>query len=142
MTVLDIMSSNAESLTRDNRIWSTQQFLREQSISILAVQETHLTDQDVENFKRLIPDVHICVNNGTQRERGVAIFCTSDVNMEEINQSDFFNTVPGLADIEPGRLVIARITNEDVEFILINVYAPNDSPGRSELFISLTALIE
>ena len=91
--MLDIMSSNAGSLTRENRIWSVQRFLREQSINILAVQETHLNDQDVTTFKRITPDVQILANNGAQGERGVAIFCTPNIEMEEIKLADFFNTV-------------------------------------------------
>ena len=139
--MLDIISSNAGSLTRENRIWSVQRFLREQSINILAVQETHLSDQNVITCKRITPDVQILANNGAQGERGVAIFCTPNIDIEEIKLADFFNTVPGLANIEPGRLLAARITLEDVELTILNVYAPNNARNRRDLFCTLAALI-
>jgi hypothetical protein len=54
MTVLEIMSSNAGSLIKDNRLWRIQQFFRKQSVNILAVQETHLTAESVDSFRSLI----------------------------------------------------------------------------------------
>jgi exonuclease III len=134
MIVLDIMSSNAGSLIRDNRIWGIQRFLQEQCINILAIQETHLKDQDVENFNRYFPDIQTVVSNGINGERGVAIFCDTNINMQSIDISGFVNTVPGLVNLEPGRLAVASLANNDLAFTLINAYAPNN-PQHTESFL-------
>jgi hypothetical protein len=81
------------------------------------------------------------VNNGTQNERGVAIFCSSNVNIEKLNLDQFLTTIPDLNNIESGRLLAAKIVTEDLECTLFNVYAPNEAQSRQVLLRAMKSLI-
>jgi hypothetical protein len=63
------------------------------------------------------------------------------MKVKEINLTGFFNTVPGLANLESSRLTVARITTEEVVFTMLNIYAPNNAQSCRGLFRTLTALI-
>ena len=85
--------------------------------------------------------MHIVANNGTQNERGVAIFCNSNVNIEKLNLDQFLATTPGLNNVESGRLLVARITTEDLECTIFNVYTLNEAHGRRVLLKAMESLI-
>jgi exonuclease III len=139
--MLDIISSNAGLLIRNSRIWSIQHFLREQSVNILVIQETHLNNQNVVNFKRIISDVQVIVNNSIQSKHRVTIFCTLNIKVEEINLTGFFNTISELTNLESKRLITIRITTENVAFTMLNVYAFNNAQSHRDLFKTLMTLI-
>src|SRR5688572_1958243 len=124
--LLDIMSSNTGSLTVNGRLWGIQRFLREHKLDVLTVQETHLTDEDVLTFKRILPDFSILANNGNQAERGVALFCAPETTLEEVPLANLYGQVPELLNIDSGRLIVARVTKDNFKTTVINVYAPNN----------------
>jgi hypothetical protein len=93
------------------------------------------------NFKRIIPDMQIIMNNSTQNKQGIIIFCTPNIEVEEINLTSFFSTIPELANLESGRLIAARITTKNVAFNMLNVYASNNAQSCRGLFRTLITLI-
>src|SRR4029079_7696943 len=97
-----------------------------------------MMDQDVASLIRRSPDVNIIVDNGTQAERGVAIFSTPEVTLSKINLDQYVNIIPDLLNIDSGRLLVASLATEDFQAIIINVYAPNNSPDRRNFFSTIT----
>jgi hypothetical protein len=85
--------------------------------------------------------MQIIVNNSMQGECRVAIFCTSNMEVKEINLTGFFNTVPKLTNLKSERLTAAKITTENVAFTMLNVYASNNAQSRRGLFRTLMTLI-
>lgn len=104
------------------------QIMRENNIGVLAVQETHLTDELAEQFANLFgnnftlfhsPDPH------TSNARGVAII----LNKKLINPANVNVTV-----IIPGRALTANIPwHEDNNLNILVVYLPN-APGDIKNF--------
>jgi exonuclease III len=141
MLSLDIMSSNAGSLSVNNRIWGIQHFMREQAVDILAVQETHLSTTVTNSFTNPGQDITLLAANGTSSERGVAIFFNSSVEAEEVPIMPLTEQIPELNEIESGRLQIAKIKKGNIQATVINVYAPNLVQNRRIFFNTLSHII-
>ena len=141
MLSLDIMSSNAGSLSVNNRIWGIQRFMREQTVDILAVQETHLSTAVTNSFTNSENKISLLAANGTTSERGVAIFFNSSIEAEAVPIMPLIDQIPELGEVESGRIQIVKVNKGDIQATLINVYAPNAVHSRRTLFNTLSHII-
>jgi exonuclease III len=141
MSSLDIMSSNAGSLSVNNRIWGIQRFMREQAVDILAVQETHLSTTVINSFTSPGHEISLLAANGTSSERGVAIFFNSSVEAEAVPIMPLIEQIPELSEVESGRFQFVKVNKGDIHATIINVYAPNNVQNRRNFFNILSHII-
>ena len=117
-------------IARVNDKWSAvNQLLREKKIGILAVQESHLDDEGVEEVKRLygrrLHIAHSADPENPTAARGVAII----LNREIVDIANVRTT-----EIIPGRaMIITTRWHAERDITVLNVYAPN-SPSENEAF--------
>ena len=105
-------------------------------LAVLAVQETHLTDELVDNI-RLSFDSRIALFHSplpdTRNAAGVAIV----VNKTVINANKV-----SCEEIIPGRAILATIQwHANTELKVLNVYAPNDTKTNELFWERLNTLI-
>ncbi|KAI0336955.1 DNase I-like protein, partial [Trametopsis cervina] len=115
-------------LTNDK--WSTiNQIMRDKKLALVAVQETHLTTQHVEDlhtlFGKRLKILHSEPTDRASSSQGIAFV----LNKERLNTSD-----ARLRTIIPGRAALLSLTwHKQVHLKILNVYAPNDR-AENELF--------
>ncbi|EPT00219.1 hypothetical protein FOMPIDRAFT_1030516 [Fomitopsis schrenkii] len=112
---------------------AVNQLLREKRIGLLAVQETHLDEEDESTVRNLYGRrIHLVnspdSNNPTAR-RGVAII----LNRELVDTSNVRSTV-----IVPGRAMIVTTNwHASRTITALNVYAPNGAPENAAFWTTL-----
>ena len=96
------------------------QIVREKKIGVLAVQETHLTDELAERFNNLFGNNNLLESSpdpSTCNARGIAIV----VNKHLINTDKIQTTT-----VVPGRALVTKIPWHDNQYItILAIYAPN-----------------
>jgi exonuclease III len=90
-------------------------YLRQIESDIIFLQETHCSNKD-ENFWKTQWGEHAWFSNFTSNSRGVAIFIRKSVPIK-------FNS---LYKDPCGRFLIISLKINNLPFVLVNLYAPND----------------
>ena len=98
-------------------VWS---IMRKNRIAILAVQETHLTEEILETTRERFPKITIVSNGHSANSEGVAYIINTNI-ISKLNWTH-------LSLIEGRASCLRIIDNENKGFDLINIYAPNQ-PG-------------
>ena len=111
------MTVNARGLKNKLKRKCMFTYFKEKRIDIVCIQESHITERDVHVWERQWGG-KIIHNEGTERRKG-----------EIILVSKFFKGEVQLLEKED-RILIASVRAEDVNFILINIYAPNDKADK------------
>jgi exonuclease III len=115
----------------NDKWYHINQLLKEQRIAVLAVQETHLTQQHVDNLHRLFGKrLQINFSQGpTTNAQGVAIVLNRELtNVQGIQQHT----------IIPGRAMILELPwHNDLTLTMLNVYAPNAHNDNQAFWESL-----
>ena len=111
--------------------------MRDNGIGILAVQETHLTDELVDQFHNLFGNRLSLLHSPdptTRNARGVAIV----VNKQMINTRDIKTKT-----IIPGRAILATIPWHETQWInILAVYAPNTPRENREFWTNIKSATE
>ena len=113
------------------------QLMRDNGIGILAIQETHLTDELADQFKSLFNNTLTLYHSPdptTRNARGIAIV----VRKQAINTSDI-----AVHTIVPGRAMIAKIPWHDNQKInILAIYAPNPLRENQEFWEKIKTSVE
>lgn len=111
--------------------------MRENNIGILAVQETHLTDELATQFKNMFNNklaLYFSPDPFTRNARGVAIV----VNKRHIKTDEIKET-----EIIPGRAMVIEIPWHDEQKIrILAIYAPNSPRETRDFWRSIIYKIE
>jgi exonuclease III len=97
----------------------------EKSFDIVALQETHWNDQLIESYKHLWNGNTIYRNYETS-SRGVAFLLKNSIN----SSIEFVNSVEG-------RFLHIRYRENNENFDIINLYAPNACKERTLFFLQI-----
>ena len=112
------------------------QLIKESKINMLAVQETHLRQEEVDDLHNLFGTrLKILFSQGANcRAAGVAIVINKDRSMHE-NIDEY--------EMIPGRALLARIPwHGDLLLTVLNVYAPNNHAESETFFKELKLKFE
>ena len=108
--------------------------MRKQKILLLALQETHLDDEETETIGKMCPKIEI-INNGVSKiKEGVAFA----INKDLANNMTWNHTV--LIEGRASRLTIKVEEERGLDVIVI--YAPNGDKDKKEFFIDLKNKLE
>lgn len=130
-SAFNLISINTQGLRSDERRQSAFNFFRRNKYDIIYLQETHWT-----------PDKHqiiqsewkgtILFNDGSESACGVAILFTErlDYNLKHVKRDD------------QGRTLAALITFENIDFNLINIYAPRSDTDRRTFYADLDQFLQ
>ena len=123
-----VLSANSRGLQDARKREDVLNYYKELNPNILCLQDTHWTNQNIPDIKR-IWNGEILINGSSTNSRGVAILFSKNFEFEitNINKDDVRN----LLDI--------NITTNNLKIKIINIYAPNtDSP---EFYTNLARII-
>ena len=113
------------------------QLMRDNGIGILAIQETHLTEELANQFQNLFGNtlsLHYSPDPTTRNARGIAIV----VRRQAINTNDI-----SVHTIVPGRAMIAKIPwHDNQEINILVVYAPNPLRENQEFWGKIKTSVE
>ncbi|KAI0054454.1 DNase I-like protein, partial [Artomyces pyxidatus] len=117
-----------------NKWREVNNMMKQRRIGVLALQETHLTQLDVEAINRMYGrrlQIHYSSNPTNANQHGVAIV----LNRELTNTMGVKET-----DLIPGRATLLRIPwHATLIITILNVYAPNDPHENAAFWASLHA---
>ena len=129
MTNLEVITFNCRGVSNDFKRKKLFSFLHERQYDIICLQETHSLNQDEVLWKsQWGGQAFFCSH--TSRSKGVAILFRPSLNVK-------VNTV---FNDENGRFIILKIFIDDVEYILVNVYGPNED--NPEFFMDVFGSLE
>ncbi|EPT05709.1 hypothetical protein FOMPIDRAFT_1111043, partial [Fomitopsis schrenkii] len=115
-----------------NKWNSINQLAREKKLGLIAVQETHLSQQDVTNIHRIYGRCLLVINSAGENATaagGVAVI----LNRELVDTKDVRCEV-----VIPGRAMLVTIHwHGDKKLTILNVYAPNADAENREFWESL-----
>ena len=118
LSSIKVLSANCQGLRSIDKRTDVLSFLKETKASIVCLQDTHLTNKDLNSVKRIW---HECYVHGTKpNSRGVAILLNNnfEYHVHETNK-----------DME-GNYIQLILTCGSIKINLINLYAPNsDDPN-------------
>jgi exonuclease III len=110
--------------------------MRERNISILAVQETHLTDELAEQFENLFGNtttIHYSPDPNTRNARGVALL----LHKRAVRTDEAKTTT-----LIPGRAMVTKIPWQDDQTInILTIYAPNAPRETKDFWNEINAKI-
>ena len=92
------------------------------------LQETHCYEENIEKWSTKWQNItrgKSLWNNGTHRERGVAILFKNNVALSDITKD------------KCGRILAATICLEETSIRIINIYGPNDPQQKENFFKSI-----
>ncbi len=106
------------------------EMILQKKLDIIFLQETH-SDSNNETDWALWWKGHCCLSHGTNFSAGVAILFSHGLQVNVISTTE----------IHKGRALAVRAEIQDVSFCFVNIYAPNQGPGRVELFQTLQGFL-
>ena len=115
---ITVLSANCQGLRTYEKRIDVLSYMKETRASIVCLQDTHLTEREINSVKQIWQDCYI--NGVRNNSRGVAILLNSnfEYNVLEVNKDDQGNYLQ----------VIMRVSNITIN--LITIYAPNqDNPS-------------
>ena len=115
---ITVLSANCQGLRTYEKCNDVLSYMKETGASIVCLQDTHLTEREINSVKQIWPDCYI--NGARNNSRGVAILLNSnfEYNVLEVNKDDQGNYLQ----------VIMHVSNITIN--LITIYAPNqDNPS-------------
>ena len=100
--------------------------MRKQRILIMAVQETHLNEEEANLLKAKFPKITIESNGDSTNSGGVAFVLNKDIT----NEMTWIHT-----SLIPGRMSrLQLITKDENGLDIINIYAPNNNAEKAEFY--------
>lgn len=111
---LHLCTLNTKGLGDKNKRLRLYEWIKEQKVKIIFLQETHFDNKLIENIKQETKR-EIFSSNGTSTSRGVAILLDCELDYKMINT----------CKDNDGRLIMINIEIENIIYTLVNVYAPN-----------------
>ena len=117
LSSIKVLSANCQWLCSIDKRTDVLSFLKEIKASVVCLQDTHLTNKDLNSVKRIWYE---CYLHGTKRTHGVAILLNNnfEYHVHETNK-----------DME-GNYIQLSLTCGSIKINLINLYAPNsDDPN-------------
>ena len=131
MANVSIVSLNVRGLRDNNKRCEMFKFFKREKFDIICIQETHSQKEDEWLWKKQWGEKNeIIFSHGENNSKGVSIL---------INRNKYIQVTQRLQDNE-GRYCIAEIGYKNKQFVLVNIYGPNED--RPEFFISLFELIQ
>ena len=115
MTNLKVITFNCRGVANDFKRKKIFSFLHEKQFYVICLQETHSLKED-EGLWRTQWGGQACFCRYTSRSKGVAILFKPSLNVRICNV---------LSD-ENGRFIILQIHIDELEYILVNIYGPNE----------------
>ena len=107
-------------------IWS---IMRKERIAILALQETHLTEEILANLRKKYPKLTLESNSSKSNAAGIAFM----INTEIIGKTKW--TVNKIIDDHAS--IIQTIDNDGKRLTIVNVYAPNQIEQKAKFYNEL-----
>ena len=109
----------------ESKYRNIQTLLRTNRIALLAIQESRLTDNEIESIENAYPKLKIWNSGNSTAKEGVAFI----LNKDQLNESQISN----FKEIKTG--FAAQITiqrNESEKYTLVNVHTPNDAIQKEQ----------
>ena len=124
-SILKLSTINVDGLHAPKKRAHTFNYFLNEGLDIIALQETHCTNADLENWKKEWPGLSVW-NTYSNRAAGVAILFNPKLKIEIIDTKMDFN----------GRVIQLTVIMDGNKFQIVNVYTPNpDTQIESEGFI-------
>ena len=124
-SILKLSTINVDGLRAPKKRAHTFNYFLNEGLDIIALQETHCTNADLENWKKEWPGLSVW-NTYSNRAAGVAILFNPKLKIEIIDTEMDFN----------GRVIQLTVIMDGNKFQIVNVYTPNpDTQIESEGFI-------
>ena len=131
MNELKIISLNVRGLSNRNKRRVVFSWCKRQKADLIYLQETHSTP-DTEDLWRKEWGGKIIFSHGKSNARGTCILVRKNLDFEVNKQ---------VTD-RSGRLVILKTLIEGNEYILINIYSPNEESKSVDFFRKVGSVIE
>ena len=126
LSKLKICSFNASGLRVKQKFLTILNYMKNRKMDVILLQETHLVDDDINYIKKVWKgEFHL--SGDTRNSKGVLTLFAKHIpkaSIELVNMTD--------------RVIVSRLWSTDYperQFIIINVYAPNDDPER-QIFLT------
>lgn len=125
MNNLHIVSLNARGLKNKFKRKSLFDYLKKKRFDIICLQEAHVTKSDLEEWEKQWGGNRF-INEGTNRSRGEVILVSKHFN----GQADLL--------LSQDRLLVVSVWEDNLNLIIANVYAPNNTKEKIKFFHKLT----
>lgn len=128
MDKLRIISLNARGLKNKLKRTAIFNYLKQHRVDIACIQESHVIENDVVTWEKQWGG-KILYNKGTSKSRGEMILISKHFS--------------GSVKIEKcqDRLIIVSIEYGEIHFVLVNIYAPNDTTEKIRFFNILQTIL-
>ncbi len=126
---ISIVSCNVRGFRRYEKRKILLNLFKSKKTDILALQETYITEDDVEDWKKHVRGCHFLYSPGTKNSKGlITVFGQSFEDPEQIFRND--------------RVLITKAKRSNYYYIIINIYAPSDNePNKINFIKSLNSII-
>ena len=128
---LELCTFNIRGLKNTSKANAIINSLKNSKINIIALQETHLIEQDYENYLNHIWQGPIVYAEGTSHSKGLCIMFDSYFKVNDISRI-FYND----------RILLCSFKVGDEIFFICNIYAPNDPRQKKQFFNSLKDIVK
>ena len=122
-TMLNLFSFNANGLNNRLKRQTVLTWLETNHKGILFIQESHSTSDMEPLWKKEAPNYDIYFSHGTSNSKGVCTMFPKYLNIE------VYETI---SDIY-GRFLLIHLNISDVEFVLVNIYAPTKNNPNDQI---------
>ena len=130
-TCLHFVSLNTQGLRERNKRWRLKQWILNQNIDVLLLQETHFSEDLSVTVANEFTNWNLYHSFGSSNSRGVSILISKilDVNVIDLKSDN------------EGRYIFVNIEACNNTISLINIYAPNDIKSRHSFFDNICKLL-
>lgn len=125
MTNIHVATLNVNGLNDDTKTYSIMNQLRALNCDIVALQETHITKDNIEKVQQAWTGKSIWNPSQTSSSGGTAILLGPKCR-ETSNKRD-----------DTGRIITIKISKEENQLQLTNIYAPNDNQHKEHFYSTI-----
>ena len=127
---INILSWNVQGLRNRNKRASVFRLLKQQKITIAALQETYITDEEIELIKKEWKGpVHL--QEGTKRSKGLLTLFSNKLSDHEIKL--IYKT---------DRIIVSRVNTNNDSLTVVNIYAPCADGEKIEFLSNVSDTIK
>ena len=126
----NVLSLNTRGLIERKKRRSIFRFVKKQKVDICFMQETH-SSREIENIWQNEWGGKIYFSHGTRNSRGAMVLFKPGLDIQILNS----------ATDNTGRIIILTVQIQDVQFKLINIYAPNYEENQIHFYRSLKTMM-
>ena len=128
---IKVLSANCQGLRTYEKRMDVLSYMKDTGASIVCLQDTHLTERDINSMKQIWPNCYL--HGYRNNARGVAV----------LFNNNFEYTVREVNKDEHGNWLQLKITISNIDINLITLYAPNqDNPAFFENIKNLAEFSE